>query len=87
MLRNPNNLKQLSDTLSEILETPVSEKILALTTEPQRNKLVYLIGQWEQGKDYEEATMCSILNYGKQKLPPREYSDKVNALLINKGLK
>lgn len=83
---NPNNLSQLASSLSDILDTPVSIKILEQTTEKQRSKLVSLIWKWKTGGDYEEAVIRSILDYGKNKLKPREYSDKTKHYLQDKKL-
>jgi len=83
---NPNNLKQLSDSLQEILGTPVSEQILSLIIEGQRNLLARLIYKWSIGEDHQETIIYSILDYGRNKLPKKEHSDKVKTLLFNKGL-
>lgn len=80
---NSNNLEQLADSLSELLNTPVSEKILEHCTEGQRAKLVSLIYLFTLGKDVN-ATILSILDYGKRKLNPKTYSDRTQHYLANK---
>jgi pimeloyl-CoA synthetase len=58
---NPNNYKQLAETLEEIIELPVSEEDVKSITEKQRNYLTVLINQWGQGKEVID-TIKSILN-------------------------
>jgi len=80
---NPNNLKALSDNLEDIIGTPVSEKILENCTEAQRGFLTKLMYDFTQGHDVD-ATIRSILDYGKSKLKTREYSDKTKHYLEDK---
>ncbi|MCX6121928.1 MAG: hypothetical protein NTX44_09945 [Ignavibacteriales bacterium] len=80
---NPNNLSDLSSELENVLNTPVSEKILEQFTEKQRNLLAHLIHDWTQGKKVEGA-IKNILECGKEKLKPREYSDKTKYYLETK---
>ncbi len=58
---NPNNYKQLAETLEEIIELPVSEEDVRATSERQRNYLTSLINQWGQGKEVIDI-IKSILN-------------------------
>jgi 16S rRNA U1498 N3-methylase RsmE len=80
---NPNNLKELSNELENILDSPISIKILEQLTEKQRNFLTTLIHKWSQGEEVEK-TIKNILDFGKTKLKPREYSDKTKNYLENK---
>lgn len=82
---NPNNLEQLSDSLSELLDTPVSESILENCTEAQRAKLASLIYQFTTGKDVN-AIILSILDYGKSKIKKHTYSDRTQNYLRDKQL-
>jgi len=81
---NSNNLEQLADSLSELLETPVSQEILKNTTEAQRNLLVSLIYKWSIGDDHRQSVIESILNYGKTKIKKPEHSEKTKHYLANK---
>ncbi|MDR3667059.1 MAG: hypothetical protein P4L35_09465 [Ignavibacteriaceae bacterium] len=72
---NPNNLKELSNELENILDSPISIKILEQLTEKQRNFLTALIHKWSQGEEVEKI-IKNILDFGKTKLKQREYSDK-----------
>ena len=80
---NPNNLKELSNELENTLTTPVSIKILEQLTEKQRNFLTTLIHKWSQGEEVEKI-IKNILEFGKSKLKPREYSDKTKNYLQTK---
>jgi 16S rRNA U1498 N3-methylase RsmE len=80
---NPNNLKELSNELENILVSPISIKILEQLTEKQRNFLTTLIHKWSQGEEVEK-TIKSILDFGKTKFKPREYSDKTKNYLLTK---
>ena len=82
---NPNNLKDLSNELENMLGTPVGTKILEKITEGQRKLLATLIYKWTQGEDNSQ-TVYSILDYGKSKLKPKEYSDKTKFYLKDKNL-
>ena len=80
---NPHNLKELSNELENTLNIPVSIKILEQLTEKQRNFLATLIHKWSQGEEVEKI-IKNILDFGKLKLKPREYSDKTKIYLENK---
>jgi 16S rRNA U1498 N3-methylase RsmE len=80
---NPNNLKELSNELENILDSPISIKIMEQLTGKQRNFLTTLINKWSQGEEVEK-TIKSILEFGKLKIKPREYSDKTKIYLENK---
>ena len=80
---NPNNLKELSNELENILDSPISIKILEQLTEKQRNFLTTLIHKWSQGEEVEKI-IKNILDFGKTKLKQREYSDKTKIYLENK---
>jgi hypothetical protein len=80
---NPNNLSDLSSELENALNTPVSKKIIEQLTEEQCNLLAHLIYDWSQGKKVEGA-IKNILERGKEKLKPKEYSDKTNSYLKTK---
>jgi len=73
---NPNNLNQLAANLYDIVETPVSVKLLEVLSEPQRNYLSVLIKLWSygdktrDGKEPVEVVM-EILNDAKKKIKPR----------------
>ncbi len=71
---NPNNYKQLAETLEEIIELPVSEEDVKSTTEKQRNYLTVLINQWGQGKEVID-TIKSILN--KRSIYEDSYAPKI----------
>lgn len=58
---NPNNYKQLAETLEEIIKEPVSEADVIDTTEKQRNYLTALIHKWETGDKSSIDIMKSIL--------------------------
>ena len=80
---NPNNLKELSNELENILDSPISIKILEQLTEKQRNFLTTLIHKWSQGEEVEKI-IKNILDFGKTKLKQREYSDKTKNYLQTK---
>lgn len=65
---NPNNLNDLSSSLEEIIDTPVSTQILEKLTPKQRSYLTVLIYQWTQGKEVVD-TIKSILDQGKKYIP------------------
>ncbi len=71
---NPNNYKQLAETLEEIIELPVSEEDVKSITEKQRNYLTVLINQWGQGKEVID-TIKSILN--KRSIYEDSYAPKI----------
>jgi hypothetical protein len=39
MLTNPNNISQIAYSLEDILETPVSEKLVSLLTQSERARV------------------------------------------------
>lgn len=80
---NPNNLKELLNELENILNTPISIKILEQLTEKQRNFLTTLIHKWSQGEEVEKI-IKNILEFGKLKIKPREYSNKTKNYLQTK---
>ncbi len=71
---NPNNYKQLAETLEEIIELPVSEEDVKSITEKQRNYLTVLINQWGQGKEVID-TIKSILK--KRSIYEDSYAPKI----------
>ena len=80
MMVNPNNIKEMADALGDILETPVSEKIVRLVPENMRARLASLRYQWTQGKEvFPEIT--KILDDAKSLLKPRKMSPKTEAYL------
>ena len=60
-MMNPNNYKQLAETLEEVINEPVSEDEVKATTEKQRNYLTSLIYQWEKGDKRSIEIIKSIL--------------------------
>lgn len=60
-MMNPNNFKQLAETLEEIIKEPVSEEEVKQITEKQRNYLTVLIHKWETGDKSSIDIMKSIL--------------------------
>ena len=84
-------LNKLAGQLFEVLETPVSTKILEQVTEKQLNFLYHqytLIKHcekmendtgeflWKDDKSEALKIIQSILDYGKMKLKPKQYSDR-----------
>lgn len=77
---NPNNIKEMSEALEDILETPVSEEIIKLVPANMRARLASLRYQWTQGKEvFQEIT--KILDDAKLLLKPRRYSPKAESYL------
>jgi hypothetical protein len=67
-MTNPNNLKDLSSELENVLDAPVSTKILEKLTPGERGVLVRLIYKWTQGAEVIESIKL-ILNRGKKEIP------------------
>lgn len=73
---NPNNLNQLAANLYDVVETPVSVKLLEVLSEPQRNYLSVLIKLWSYGdktRDGKEPVevVKEMLDGAKAKIKPR----------------
>ena len=77
---NSNDLNKLSYNLEEILETPVSIKLLESLRGIDRASLTSLIYRWTRGEKVEERVK-SILNKGKEKMPVKKYSPTTEAYL------
>lgn len=73
---NPNNLNQLADNLYDVVETPVSVKLLEVLSEQQRNYLTILIKLWSYGdktRDGKDPVVVAkeMLDSAKAKIKPR----------------
>lgn len=86
-------MNKLAEDLSKIIETPVSPEILKLVTEKQINLLKMMVENitdphpnnfYYRDKEASLKVIYSILNYGKQKLPKKVYSDKTKNYLETK---
>lgn len=76
---NPNNLKSLADSLSEVLETPVSEKLLEAISPKQRAFMTTQMANHE--------VLIEILNQAKKRIgafPKKPYREQpVKPILQN----
>lgn len=81
---NPNNFELLAETISEVINQPVSVDIIKNITPGQRALLTSLIYKHSTGQPYQQTIIESILNYGKNKIKKPEHSDKTNFYLANK---
>jgi len=79
-MTNPNNLKELSESLTEILDTEVIPELLAKLSEDDRVKLCKLKYRWSLGQEVI-GDIKDILNKAKK---PRKYSDKTTNYLQQK---
>ena len=94
-----NSLKVLSTQLFEVLNTPVSIKILEQLSDKQLTYLYYQYTIVKKADKMKEETgtdlfdedkekainmIKSVLDFGKQKLKPRSHSDKTNNYLRTK---
>lgn len=79
--------------LTEILKTPVSLQLLNQITDKQKDLLAMMIenitkpNTWAfyyKNEEDSRKVIYSILDYGKNKLKPKQYSDKTNHYLHNK---
>jgi hypothetical protein len=92
-------LKKLAGQLYEVLETPVSIKILELLSDKQLNYLYYQYtiikhaekmetdtGEklWDDDKSEALRIIKTVFDFSKLKFKPRSYSDKTNFYLANK---
>jgi len=66
---NPNNLEDLAEVLSEVLDTLVSPEFLKLVPETDRGTLTSLIYKWETTKDSDTFVeqIKTILDKSKKK--------------------
>ena len=85
---NTNNLKELAYNLEDIIETPVSSKLLEFTTEKQRNWLGAMINNWSYGKITKselEGYIKSVLDYANNKVK-RYHRPSTELYLKNKNI-
>lgn len=93
------NNQAFAGQLYEVLGTPVSTRILDVLSEKQLHLLAYRYSLvkhamrmeeqtgedwWEEEKQESIATIKSILDFGKKKLPKKAYREQTNFYLNTK---
>lgn len=90
-----NKLQTITSQLHDILETPVSVQILEQLNEKQILKLRMMIENivkpnkgafYYQNAEDSRTEILSLLDFGKNKLKPKHYSDRTNNYLNAKKL-
>lgn len=71
---NPQDTAKIADRIEEMVETPVSEKIVKLLDDKERAYLASLMYKWTQVKDGNaiKEEMLYILDKGKARLNKKE---------------
>jgi hypothetical protein len=82
MLTNPNNISQIAYSLEDILETPVSEKLVSLLTQSERARVCSLKYQWTTGSPTAHQELIAMLDLAKSRLPKKIYRGTGNYLNI-----
>ena len=77
---NPNNIRQLAESISDILDTLIPESKFERLTEKQRAYLASLAYQWSIGSKTAIPVIKDILGIKSRMV------DKKEGYLINKGI-
>jgi hypothetical protein len=66
-MTNPNNISEIAYSLEDILETPVSEDLVALLTKPERAKVCSIKYQWTQGSQTAHQELIDMLEIARSR--------------------
>ena len=84
---NPNNLQQVANNLEDILQTVVSVSLLEKLSEAERNRIVWLIGQWTRPSVAVEQDVLGeikkMLDRAKTRIAPKKRYSTGQYLKIN----
>jgi hypothetical protein len=73
-MTNSNDIKGIAYSLEDILETPVSEKLVSLLTQAERAEVCSIKYQWTRGSKTAHQELIEMLNLAKSRLP-KSYKD------------
>lgn len=80
---NPNNIRDLAETSTEILDTIIPEEIISKLSEPNRKYLTILFKNWSEEKDSTDTIvkMKDLLG-----IKPKKEGTKLEFYLSNKKI-